>query len=331
MVKKIACVGYHATGAGVIDDLFREFDNVAQGQYEVECRVLQDPDGISDLEYNLVENPHRLNSGFAIKRFLKYVKRTQRTYKKIFGDQWMSVSKKYAESIAKIHYNGYWHGDIWLLNPIFQYYFMFRRGLSKIAPKKFKKKSYYNYFPWLYTYHAMETEDDFLQKTRDYMEALCDSMNSKNKEFVLLDQLYAPGNIARYERYIRDTKTIIVDRDPRDVYIFQQIIGEHTLPKNPKEFCIVYRDSRIKFSEADSKNTLYVTFEDLIYHYDECVNKVIEFVGIDKKHWTSPKSHFDPQISIKNTKLWEKTDKYKEEIKIIEKELADMLIDSPEK
>ena len=53
-MKKIACVGYHATGAGVIDDLFREFDNVAQGQYEVESRLLQDPDGISDLEYNLV-------------------------------------------------------------------------------------------------------------------------------------------------------------------------------------------------------------------------------------------------------------------------------------
>ena len=48
-MKKIACVGYHATGAGVIDDLFREFDNVAQGQYEVESRLLQDPDGISDL------------------------------------------------------------------------------------------------------------------------------------------------------------------------------------------------------------------------------------------------------------------------------------------
>ena len=46
-MKKIACVGYHATGAGVIDDLFREFDNVAQGQYEVESRLLQDPDAVS--------------------------------------------------------------------------------------------------------------------------------------------------------------------------------------------------------------------------------------------------------------------------------------------
>ena len=106
-MKKIACVGYHATGAGVIDDLFREFDNVTQGQYECEMRVLQDPDGISDLEYNLVENPHRLNSGFAIKRFKKYVDRMDRTYRKIFGKKWKSISYDYAESLAKINYNGF--------------------------------------------------------------------------------------------------------------------------------------------------------------------------------------------------------------------------------
>ena len=81
-MRKIACVGYHATGAGVIDDLFREFDNVAQGTYEVETRLLQDPDGISDLEYYLVDNPHRLNSGYELKRFLTYVKNTTRSYKK---------------------------------------------------------------------------------------------------------------------------------------------------------------------------------------------------------------------------------------------------------
>lgn len=111
-MKKIACVGYHATGAGVIDDLFREFDNVAQGQYEVESRLLQDPDGISDLEYNLVDNPHRLNSGFAVKRFLKYVKTTNRTYTKIFGRKWKQLSEQYAHSLATFEFQGYWHGDV---------------------------------------------------------------------------------------------------------------------------------------------------------------------------------------------------------------------------
>lgn len=324
-MKKIACVGYHATGAGVIDDLFREFDNVVQGQYEVECRVLQDPDGISDLEYNLVENPHRLNSGFAIKRFLNYVGRTNRTYKKIFGKQWRSLSEEYVQAITKIYYRGYWHGDIWLLHPVLQYYHLFRRALSKIAPKKYKKPSYYNYFPWLYSYHACMPEAEFLECTRNYMDRLCETMNPEGKEFVMLDQLYAPGNIGRYMRYMRDTKAIVVDRDPRDVYIFQKLIKEHTLPSDPRDFCVVYRDSRQRLSEAPEGSCLYVTFEDMIFHYEENVKRVLEFTGISEEHHVRKKERFNPAISVKNTRLWEKHPEYAEAVKIIEAELPEYL------
>lgn len=324
-MKKIACVGYHATGAGVIDDLFREFDNVEQGQYEVECRVLQDPDGISDLEYNLVENPHRLNSGFAVKRFQNYVKRTKRTYRKIFGNQWELISQKYVQSIVKINYRGYWHGDIWLLNFTLRYYHLFRRFLSRIAPKKLKKPSYYNYFPWLHTYHAYMTETEFLETTRNYLDELCAAMNCSNKEYVFLDQPYSPSNLGRYQRYIRDIKTIVVDRDPRDVYIFQKLIKEHTLPSDVYDFCMVYRDSRIKTSMAPEGTCMYVKFEDMIYHYDEYVTKVVEFVGITEDHHIHKKKYFDPSISQKNTRLWKKYPEYDEEVKIIEHELSEFL------
>ena len=324
-MRKIACVGYHATGAGVIDDLFREFDNVAQGFYEAECRLLQDPDGIADLEWNLVCNPHRLNSGFAVKRFLRYVKRTKRTYKKIFGSKWVALSEEYARAIVKIDYRGYWHGDIWLLNPILQYYHLFRRGMSKIAPKKLKKPSYYNYFPWLHTYHACMDEAHFLEETRKYLDKLCNAMNPDGKEFVLLDQPFSPSNLGLYTRYLDDVKTIVVDRDPRDVFIFQKLIREHTLPTDVHEFCTVYRDSRNRISEAPRLSCLYVTFEEMIYNYDESVNKVINFIGIDQAHHVYKKTRFDPAVSIKNTKLWEKYPQYADAVKIIENELAEYL------
>ena len=95
-MKKIACVGYHGTGAGVIDDLFREFDNIYHGSYEAEVRLLHDPDGISDLEYHLVENPHRLSSGIVIKRFISYAKSQERQATKIFGNLWMDMIISYA-------------------------------------------------------------------------------------------------------------------------------------------------------------------------------------------------------------------------------------------
>ena len=84
-MKIITNIGYHGTGSGALDDFFREFDNIPCAPSEYECRFLQDPDGISDLEYNLIDNPNRLNSGFALKRYLLFCKNNNRMYKKIFG------------------------------------------------------------------------------------------------------------------------------------------------------------------------------------------------------------------------------------------------------
>ena len=67
------------------------------------------------------------------------------------------------------------------------------------------------------------------------------------------------------------------------------------------------------------------TFEQMIYHYDEYVKRVLDFVGISEAHHVRKKQFFDPDRSIRNTKLWEKTDQYREAVAIIEKELPDLL------
>ena len=134
-MKKITCVGYHATGSGAVDDFLREFDNIEAAKYGVESRFLQDPDGVSDLEYNLVENPHRLNSAFAIKRFLKYVENEERTYKHIFGEHWKRISVDYIDKISDFKYHGTWAADIWLLNPFQKAKFTLTKGRVKLLSK----------------------------------------------------------------------------------------------------------------------------------------------------------------------------------------------------
>ena len=323
-MKKIACVGYHSTGAGVIDCLFREFDNVMQGTYEVEARMIQDPDCVSDLEYNLVENPHRLNSGFAIKRFKQYVDKTNRSYRKIFGNEWKRISYEYADSLADFQYDGYWHGDIWILNPILRYYHTFRRALAKLTPKRYRKPAWYNYFPWIKSYHVCISEEEFLKKTRLYIDELCEVANKKNAEYVVLDQLIAPDQVERQSRYVNDLKIIIVDRDPRDVYIDQMINGNHVLPKDPLQFSKAYRDCR-KHTVYDSEICMSISFEDLIYRYDESIKKVMDFVGIDIRHHIHPQTVFKPEISIKNTKQWERYPEYSGACEVIAKNLPELL------
>ena len=169
------------------------------------------------------------------------------------------------------------------------------------------------------------TKEEFYKKTQNYIDELCSAMNIDNREYVVLDQLIAPGNPARYMNYVKDLKIIIVDRDPRDVYLHQLNHKDHVLPTDVYQFCQEYRDDRKKISNLSKEQCMEITFEQLIYHYDKYIPKIIDFVGIDKSHWVKPKSHFNPDRSIKNTRLWEKTEQYQKEIKIIEVELADML------
>ena len=52
-MKLLTCASYHGTGSSAVTNLIDECDNVHDmGDYEF--RFVHDPDGICDLEYNLV-------------------------------------------------------------------------------------------------------------------------------------------------------------------------------------------------------------------------------------------------------------------------------------
>lgn len=324
-MKKITCVGYHATGSGAIFDLLMEFDVVAQGKNGIEIRVLQDPDGVSDLEYNLIENPHRLNSNFAIKRFKKYVKNSWLFHRHAFGKQWKIISLNYINSLVSYEYDGYWYGDVWLKNGFQKISYYFKKCLKKLFPKKLKKVIHFNLFPNCKYYRVDLTREEFLYKTRKYMDELCNVINKDNKEYVVLDQLLLPSNPARYSNYVDDLKVIVVDRDPRDVYLDQRRKKELVLPKDPYQFCKAYRQDRIQISNLPDNQILKLNFEDIIYNYDETIDKLCKFLNIDISHHVFKNQYFKPWESKKNTKQWEKMTEYNSEIKIIEKELSEFL------
>lgn len=325
-MKKITCVGYHATGSGVIDDLFREFDNVAQGHYEAECRVLHDADGISDLEYHLVENPHRLKTEVAIERFLRYARESRRQYEKTFGKDWMPLCEEYIDSITKFRYKG-WHSKCLKERSVRdRYTYILKKAQNKLRFKKFRHPVWFDYFPKEMCYHASLGEEEFLEKTQLFTEKLCNLIPQDEKtEFVLVDQMIPGDHPERYFRYVKDLKAIVVDRDPRDLYIHHIIHKDHILPVEPRQFCVHYKDIRKKRGNIDPANVLYVTFEDMIYNYDSMIKKVMDFVGITSGHHITPKSHFIPSTSISGTRLWEKYPEYMAAVKVIESELPKYL------
>lgn len=324
-MKKIAIAGYHYSGCGVIDDLFREFDNVAQPQSEMESRYLQDTDGVSDLEYHLVENPNRLKISWAIDRFLRYCKVNARRFERVYGPNWYAMCEDYVNSLLKFKYQGYFIRNLEERNSFYPFYEKVMIHLQDYKPKRFRLPSRHNYFPKETMYHAMPTEEEFLEKTRVFTERLAESMiTNKKAEYVMIDQMFAANNPDRYLRYVNDVKAFVVDRDPRDLYINQRNMEDHMLPIDPHQYCIHFRDIRKRFGKPN-QNVMYLTIEEMIYDYDKMIPKVCEFVGIDKKHHIDPKRYFDPSISINGTRTWERYPQYEEAVKTIKNELPEFL------
>ena len=284
-MKKITCISYHNTGSGAVDDFLREFKNLKFGPSNVECRFLQDPYGISDLEFNLIDNWHRLNSSFYIKKYEKFIINNKRTYKLLFGKKWVAISKEYVDSLIQYKFKGYWHAEI-NEKPFFsRMVYKSRRAFSKLMPKKNRKTPDNNYFPRMVNYHTFISKEDFYLKTKKYVNDLCELLVDSKDDIVVLDQFVSTTNIQRYNNYADDLKIIIVDRDPRDLYL-AGVSGKyktHVLPHDVKIFCQQYIDIRNSLSkELSNKNVLKIQFEDLIYNYEDTTQKIIDFLELNK-------------------------------------------------
>lgn len=329
-MKIITCTGYYGTGSSAITDLLTEFDNIhSMGDYEI--RFVQDPEGISDLEYNLVDNHHRHNSGHALKRYSKYVdflsgNKLYKKYEVYFNGNFKKISKEYIEELTDFKQRGMWHQDVIDRGKLF--YFL-ERSLNKIymtirravLSKEERGITLLKNEITLYS----KPKEKFYPLTRKYMDKLFSEANYSNKEFIMVDQLVPPTNINRYLKYFNDIKVIVVDRDPRDIYLLEKLYWKGTIvPCNDvKMFCEWYKYTRESdtYKNEDNSKILRLKFEDLIYNYDSKVNEILEFLNIGKEHHILKNQKFNTKKSKDNTKLWESHIEYKKDIEYIEKHL----------
>ena len=136
-------------------------------------------------------------------------------------------------------------------------------------------------------------------------------------------------NIKRYFNYVDNLKVILVDRDPRDLYLLNKNHwkGASNIcnTDNINEYIGWYKALRIHRKKEDliNNNIIIISFEELVYEYDDTLQKLCIFLNIDLKSHALRKKYFNPEISKNNTKLWLKPHNYESEIKIIEKELSE--------
>ena len=169
--------------------------------------------------------------------------------------------------------------------------------------------------------------DNFLERTRKFVSDILTSSGSYN--CLLLDQPFSVGNPLNSMKFFNDPRCIIVDRDPRDLYVMvKNVYGMNAMfiPSDTVEHFIEYyrriHDDRLW---KGSDKILRIQFEDLIYKYDETVNAIKAFVGPVLGSHVRPKQFFKPEVSIANTNVFGKFPQDAGAIKRIEEELPEYL------
>jgi hypothetical protein len=145
-----------------------------------------------------------------------------------------------------------------------------------------------------------------------------------------LDQPFAGNNPQACFKFFDDPYAVVVDRDPRDNYVFAKtkLLGRfHLMPIN-------HVDDFVKYYRAIRKDQPYkqpherilrMQFENFVYHYDEATSKLRDFFHLPDN--PNPKTIFDPALSISNTQVWKRYPQFAKDIEYIEKELPEYLFD----
>ncbi len=337
MKRIIVPAGYMGSGSSAVTDLISEFKDCQNEYKSYEYIFLHCPNGLFDLEDKLLIGNNAVRSDEAIRSFEFQMQKLYNkkfwwvgNYQKIIGPNFQKLTKEFISNIQQFNFPGFWYTHEEVNTKMFLK-LLLRKPLKILLKDRIKLKKILKYNDGMRV--SFVTEKEFYEKAHDYIYDVVEEV-SHGKDNIILDQFLLPFNMHRVDNYFDDRlRAVVVERDPRDVFIINKYIWPERdltvpLPTDAKEFCKFYKKMRESEKKCKSNKVLRVRFEDLIYNYDDEVDRIAAFLGFTEEDHINKKTRFNPDISIKNTQLFRKKE-YQEEIKVIEENLKDYLYKFP--
>lgn len=328
----ISTCGFGSTGSSAVTDYLLEC-NDTQVFDNIEFTLTTAPDGLEDLEYHLMKCPNRLSSGiYAIQRFRKLIAQCSREWSMMTGIDRQTIDRltnEYLSSITQLSFIGFSPA----INQKYGHWLKCHIGdsliLHRIIPWLEKKRIVnrnFDFYP-LERVEAAIKPSNFYMASRMYVHNLLEAMGCDFKKNVILDQAFVGNDPAKSFPFYDDPYAIVVDRDPRDLYIFAKVkllSRGRFMPTDTVENFITYyrllRDNQ-PYKQANDR-VLVISFEDMVYNYDETVNKIDNFLHLKNNN---RQTIFRPQLSAANTNLVRRFPEFQDDIKIIENSLSEYL------
>jgi len=327
----ISTCSFGSTGSSAITDYLKEFDSI-HVMDAVEMTWLSAVDGIIDLDYHL-NNPHcrTADSICAIERYKDLCKKKFPLFEKC-GIPREVVEKSVNDFLNAIILTSWkWEEHTIEQSRWKQLAVRFLDKTKYINKWQIKNRRQWEGFPYKDVYLSVKPEG-FNEAVKKHINDVLYAFGAKSDEILAFDQLFPGNNPQACFKYFDDPYAIVVDRDPRDIYVFGKTVllkggAGHIMPlNNVKDFVVYYRVLRDNqpYKQKDER-ILLLRFEDLVYNYETATKNLRDFLHLGDN--PNPKSIFDPTLSMANTQVWKRYPEFQEDVKYIESELKDYLFD----
>ena len=329
----IGTTSFSASGGSAITNILEEFSSIKtlKGGAEFECKFFAE--NIFALEM-AIKNNYDIDK--TIKLFIQNAKRISfdSFYEQNFSTNFLQHTYEYIDSIAQ-HYLGGIYRDYEkdFLAPDERkichkaeklYYYMYGNRKYEAYEPYMWRPSYIPFGPFYYA----SFDEAFYKKTQTYIEHVFSPLYQEGKKYILGDALYRTNTVPQELAYFKDSKALIANRDPRDLYVQnKEIYGEWYMPTWDLDTWIAYYKYRRKYiklqKQNNTENILHLQFEELIYNYEESLTKIKRFLSLGDTEHIKKGEIFIPEKSKTNTQLFRKYPKYAKDIEKIEKELSE--------
>jgi len=330
----ISTCSFGSSGSSTVSDYLHE----CEGTYvmdKLEFTLADMTDGLSDLEFHLMlKNPRQGSSIYALQRFRKAAMKRIRGWNKRTGISEKTAAHiidEFVENITQVKYVGFSP----MIDKKHSEFLRVRVGESLIRQRIIGRlerkgiiKNNFDFYP-LDTVRMSIHPENFYDEARKMISTLLREMGVDLSKKVVLDQAFSGSDPFRSMPFYEDSYAVVVDRDPRDMYIFAKKVllskGRFMPTDTVENFIAYYRLLRSGDSyHKESDRVLRLKFEDMVYNYEETTARIDAFLNVTN---VRRKSVFVPEMSAANTNLICKFPEFAEDVREIEEALPEFLFD----
>jgi hypothetical protein len=352
-MKLIDVSGYGHSGKTAVTDILREVRGIHAHHPTFEFNLLRLADGVFDLKKSVYDDWSPIRSDFAIKRFTALCDVLNPIYSTELNPNFQDICTTYINSFIVDELYVDWYDNLYnrprgRLKAGIK--FILKKAHSELLVKQLLRLIKKNQRSGTGSKNIVYLIDgeNFIAKTRQFLEELL-CLEYKQNSTVVTNNAFEPFNPTLGLNLFTNAYCVIVDRDPRDIYLSSRISEGLFIPDYEKEnetYSLQYGinlkrnflgshdiDTFIRRQKIYRKNAVLqnrnnriirVKYEHFVLNYENTLMKLLRKLHIDATDHINKFKYFNPEKSRANVRLWEKYP-HISELKLIERELKEYL------